>query len=367
MNKKQKVRKTILSILSGIFAVLTLFFFVQIIVKANTPLLTTISDNAEESDDTLVSDEIDEDDEDYPDFDYDDEELAENINTYFYDNYKDMVIIYGRKIGVAFCDLNMDDKVEILISNNPEGVDFDCFLGIFSIENNDLNKLDSLTGRFEAYQGDDGVYLVGTNNGESVCYKISTLNNKLSQENISEDDIPSSCYDEPIEFEDYTEEIENYYGSGSNDDDSDSDEISEAYYRYLEEWYDYFTYDGANAEVAFYDINYDGTDEMIVSFGTTLADWTNEIYSITDYSDYNVQQLDTVGSQQSFYEAEDGDGLYLVRGIQGMEIITQLTMNDEGDEVYLDEISNRHIDADEDYYSNDYPLEFQDLDSYLGY
>lgn len=140
-----------------------------------------------------------------------------------------------------------------------------------------------------------------------------------------------------------------------------NEKVFEAYYSYLSDWYDYFTDNDATAEVAFYDINNDGTDEMIVSYGGSLADWTNEVYCLNGY---NVEEAGEIGSQQSFYEAEDGNGLYLVRGIQGMEIITQLTMDDE-DNIQTEEISNTHIDADEDYYSNDYPIEFIDIDDYL--
>lgn len=247
MNNKHKVSKTFLSILSGILAVLTLFFFVQIIIKANTPLMITISSKS----DNIDYSDTDDNNDDYNEYDEE--------------------------------DVDIDD------SDNSE-------------EDEDIDDSD-----------DDSDYEAETEEDEE---------GRIHKE-----------------------------------------KVFEAYYSYLSDWYDYFTDNDATAEVAFFDINDDGTNEMIVSFGTSLADWTNVVYYLNGY---NVEEAGEIGSQQSFYEAEDVDGLYLVRGIQGMEIITQLTMDDEN-KIQTEEISNRHIDADEEYYSNDYPLEFHDLDSYLGY
>ena len=359
MNNNHKVSKTFLSILSGILAVLTLFFFVQIIVMANTPLSTTVSDNTEDSDD--IDDNIDiadGDENDSNSLDYDEDELAKNINAYFYKYYKDMVIIHGRKLGLGVCDLNMDNKPDVLISNYPEDVDFDCFLDVFSIKNSYFNKLDSLTGRFEAYQGYDGVYLVGTNDGKSVCYRISALKNQLSREIISEDDIPSSCYDEPIEFEDYTEDIKEYYDFDSDDSDSNENEIGEAYGNYCKENYSQSAEAGSQIQVGFYDINDDGVTEMIVSSGISEADWQCSVYS---YEDNEVYLVDSIYGHYDFYEAESGDGIYIVTGHQGFETLKRMTMNKSGDKLIIQTISEKSLDPDEDYYSNDNPIEFNDI------
>ena len=46
--------------------------------------------------------------------------------------------------------------------------------------------------------------------------------------------------------------------------------------------------------VALYDIDQDGTKELIVSYGTCLADWTNDIYTLQDGK--YVSMIGTVGS-----------------------------------------------------------------------
>ena len=46
--------------------------------------------------------------------------------------------------------------------------------------------------------------------------------------------------------------------------------------------------------LALYDIDQDGTKELIVSYGTCLADWTNDIYTLQDGK--YVSMIGTVGS-----------------------------------------------------------------------
>lgn len=53
------------------------------------------------------------------------------------------------------------------------------------------------------------------------------------------------------------------------------------------------THDG-NGNYALYDIDQDGTKELIVSYGTCLADWTNDIYTLQDGK--YVSMIGTVGS-----------------------------------------------------------------------
>ena len=48
------------------------------------------------------------------------------------------------------------------------------------------------------------------------------------------------------------------------------------------------------ATVALYDIDQDGTKELILSYGTCLADWTNDIYTLQDGK--YVSMIGTVGS-----------------------------------------------------------------------
>lgn len=77
------------------------------------------------------------------------------------------------------------------------------------------------------------------------------------------------------------------------------------------------------ATVALYDIDQDGTKELIVSYGTCLADWTNDIYTLQDGK--YVSMIGTVGSQGMFYSAPDGNGMYFLYGFQGYQEISRIT------------------------------------------
>lgn len=375
MNNKHKASKTVLSVLSGIFALLTLFFFIQIVVKANTPITESISSEIDSYDKNQTDDnnsyneeadefdsEDDEDDTDYSDIDFD--ELSDNFDEYVYEHYSDMVNIHGRQIGAAKCSLNKDNTPEILFSNYPEGVDFDCFIDIITIEDNDLNKIDTITGRFEAYQGDNCVYLIGKDNGKYLYYRINLTGNKLSKESLTKKDIPKSCYDIPIEFEDITNDLK--VDNESLDNEVNSKEIDEAYYDLLNDYYDE-NLDGTDAfaSSAVYDINDDGVVEAIIQYSSG-GESQLEIYS---YADDSFEFVDSVVGDYSIYAAEDGDGLFLVSGRQGVQRIDRLTMNAESSEVYTDEYSTDQIDFDsgEEYYSNDEPVDLSDIRTQLGH
>ena len=64
--------------------------------------------------------------------------------------------------------------------------------------------------------------------------------------------------------------------------------------------------------VALYDIDQDGIRELIISHGTCLADWVNDVYTLQDGK--YVSMIGTVGDQGMFYTAPDGNGMYFVWG-----------------------------------------------------
>ena len=91
---------------------------------------------------------------------------------------------------------------------------------------------------------------------------------------------------------------------------------------------EYATYESVIAEagatagnlgisVALYDIDQDGIRELIISHGTCLADWVNDIYTLQDGK--YVSMIGTVGDQGMFYTAPDGNGMYFVWGKQGCQ------------------------------------------------
>lgn len=56
--------------------------------------------------------------------------------------------------------------------------------------------------------------------------------------------------------------------------------------------------------LALYDIDQDGIRELLISHGTCLADWVNDIYTLEDGKD--VSYIGNVGRQGLFYTAPDG-------------------------------------------------------------
>ena len=67
--------------------------------------------------------------------------------------------------------------------------------------------------------------------------------------------------------------------------------------------------------VALYDIDQDGIRELLISHGTCLADWVNDIYTLEDGK--YVSYIGNVGRQGLFYTAPDGNGIYTVYGKMG--------------------------------------------------
>lgn len=146
----------------------------------------------------------------------------------------------------------------------------------------------------------------------------------------------------------------------------DDDELYEEYMAYLHKFFCIYNdeqIDEMAPSAAFYDINEDGIKEMIVSYGSDNADWSNDIVTYKEGSSYYI---DEILGQYVFYQAEDEEGLYLVQGTQGNQTLLHLTMSEDGDEIDTEIISQGPLDEDEEYYSNDYPVEFTDVKELLG-
>lgn len=105
-------------------------------------------------------------------------------------------------------------------------------------------------------------------------------------------------------------------------------------------------------DFALYDLDEDGIEEMIVSYGTCTADWSNDIWTIKDGI---PQKLGEIGGTRSCYESEDG-GIYAVNGHMDHEILDHVYKS--GNELVVDNVYDGMIDsmAGEEYYSNDKPL-----------
>ena len=97
---------------------------------------------------------------------------------------------------------------------------------------------------------------------------------------------------------------------------------------------------------ALYDIDQDGIRELILSHGTSEADWNNEVYTLENNAD--VISIGSIGGHVSLYTAPDGNGIYSTFGHMGYEKIDRFTKN--GNTINQENIvDGRKIGANEDY------------------
>lgn len=106
---------------------------------------------------------------------------------------------------------------------------------------------------------------------------------------------------------------------------------------------------GSDCEYALYDMDHDGTVELIVSWGTCDADWTNTVYTVEE----NGQLIEVGGfsGMVSLYAAENGDGIYSVYGHSGYQQVEWVTKN--GNSLSVETILSEET---ENYYENDSPI-----------
>ena len=95
--------------------------------------------------------------------------------------------------------------------------------------------------------------------------------------------------------------------------------------------------------VALYDIDQDGIRELLISHGTCLADWVNDIYTLEDGK--YVSYIGNVGRQGLFYTAPDGNGMYFLYGYQGYQEITRITKS--GKDIVQTLLESRELNANE--------------------
>ena len=106
-----------------------------------------------------------------------------------------------------------------------------------------------------------------------------------------------------------------------------------------------------NCTYSLYDINQDGRKDLLLSYGTCNADYENIIYTIDE--DGAVSSTSPFYGLYTFYVAEDGNGLYEVRGNMGSEEVNRLTL--QGNQAVEEPLWSKDI-GDGAYYSNDNPL-----------
>lgn len=117
---------------------------------------------------------------------------------------------------------------------------------------------------------------------------------------------------------------------------------------------DYESAYGSDCAYAIYDMDDDGVEELIVSWGTSDADWTNTVYTVDDSA--NVVEVGEFYGLVSLYEAESGDGIYSVYGHMGYQQVEWITKH--GNELYAETILSEET---EEYYQNDNPIPMAEI------
>lgn len=109
------------------------------------------------------------------------------------------------------------------------------------------------------------------------------------------------------------------------------------------------THDG-NGNYALYDIDQDGTKELIISFGESDADWTNYVYTLENGK---PESIGNFYSPVLLYVADDNNGIYSVYGHMGYQKVDRITKQDK--QILIETVMEGDV-GDGDYYSNGLPI-----------
>lgn len=96
---------------------------------------------------------------------------------------------------------------------------------------------------------------------------------------------------------------------------------------------------------AVYDIDQDGTDELLVKDGTCEADYIWYVYTIEDGEAVQLDSFD--GGHSALYSNASGAGIYKLYGQMGDEVISLFTL--EGGTLSEEVITEKQIGENEDY------------------
>lgn len=109
------------------------------------------------------------------------------------------------------------------------------------------------------------------------------------------------------------------------------------------------THDG-NGNYALYDIDQDGTKELLLSFGESNADWTNYVYTLENGAPVSIGNF---YSPVLLYVADDNNGIYSVYGHMGYQKVDRITKQDK--QILIETVMEGDVGSG-DYYSNESPI-----------
>lgn len=105
-----------------------------------------------------------------------------------------------------------------------------------------------------------------------------------------------------------------------------------------------------NGNYALYDIDQDGTKELILSFGESDADWTNYVYTLENGAPVSIGNF---YSPVLLYGADDNNGIYSVYGHMGYQKVDRITK--QGEQIQVETVTEGDVGSG-DYYSNESPI-----------
>ena len=143
-------------------------------------------------------------------------------------------------------------------------------------------------------------------------------------------------------------------GSGVSGGKDWPDEYDQYYYEgygYLDVIWDVKQEYGINCEYALHDMDQDGIQELIVSYGESNADYSNAVWTLAGDG---IMYVGDFYMPVMLYEAEDGNGIFTVYGHQLYQQVNRITK--AGYDLYSETILDGEIGETEDYYQNDSPI-----------
>lgn len=105
-----------------------------------------------------------------------------------------------------------------------------------------------------------------------------------------------------------------------------------------------------NGNYSLYDIDQDGTRELILSFGESNADWTNYVYTLENGAPVSIGNF---YSPVLLYGADDNNGIYSVYGHMGYQKVDRITK--QGKQIQIETVTEGDVGSG-DYYSNESPI-----------
>lgn len=202
--------------------------------------------------------------------------------------------------------------------------------------------------------------------------KLSILTNSFSDTSSNDDSSNDNYLYDDSNYNDNedTDYVDDYYDDDNSDysnddyitnytdDNEEDDELEELYNQIINEYYEKY---GSSTTVTSYDIDGNGIDELILSHGDVDSDWYNDVY---DFSDGNASPVGSIHNEVTFYEPEDGVGIYSLWYVPGYQELSQITIDDKG-RLNVKLIEAKELSGDSPEYQG-YKIETYRLGDFLG-